>query len=70
MPPYYPRWGIPASLLYTLYTPGYTTVLLLYTVYHDQGVRCVPLSDDEALGSTLGLIRKVRRIETLLLPKV
>jgi len=82
IPPYMPPYctwvdtSLYTSLLYHgvyagIYHPMYSRVHHpCYTVYHDQGVRCTLLPDDGALGSTLRIVKAMRRIEASQPPKV
>ena len=56
VPPTMPPW---VHHSYTMPTTGTTVSMLVH-----------PLPDDEALGSTLGIVRDLRRVETSFLPKV
>ena len=53
-----------------VYHPGYTTVYTLHPLSWPSTLTVCPLPDDEALGSVLGIIREMRRIEPSWVPKV
>ena len=58
---------LPPGYVYTLYHPGYTTILC-HTVLVNGAATLV--GRREALGSNPGIITTMRRIEAFLLPKV
>ena len=50
--------------------PGYTTMVSCLALLYATVTGSVLLRDNEALGSTLGIVRDQRRREALQLPKV
>ena len=70
--PYIPQ-GVPSRVytsLYALLHPGYTLYIPCCLVYRSSCPVCVPLPEDGALGSNLGIVREYEAHRGLLSSKV